>query len=258
MEPLEKKRSAGLSIQAMRIWGMIFAAAGILGRGLLQNGLLQIHVLSGEELYHLLSQSGSAMILTTISLVLQAMETCAVPIFAFILLEGVKHTSSMKRYFLRVFALALVCELPYNLAICGSWLDLSSRNPVFGLVVSLVVLYFFKRYEEGSPIHYMIRFVVFLAGLLWLMLLSVEYGLPMLLLTLVLWLVRNQPRYRILVGALATVLCCFFSLFFMAAAMSFLILHFYEGEKGHGSRLGNYLVYPLLLLAVGLVTQFAL
>lgn len=256
MDSLTERPATGLSTQALRIWAIVFTAAGIIGRGLLQNGILHLNDLNGEELLSLLSTSKVSMILATAALLLQAVETCAVPIFAFLLVEGMKHTSSVRMYFVRILAVAMISELPYNLAMSGSWVDMQTRNPVFGLLFSLVVLYFFRRYGEKNPGHYLVRIMVILAAVLWLGFLGVEYGLPTLVLTLILWAVRNQPKYRILVGALAAVVCCLFSLFFMAAAMSFLILHFYEGERGEGNRLVNYGIYPMLLLLVGLVANY--
>jgi hypothetical protein len=258
MDSLKERPATGLTTQALRVWALVFAAAGILGRGLLQNGFLQVTLLDGEELLALLNGSNRTMILATVSIVLQAVETCAIPIFAFLLVEGIQHTSSVRRYFLRVLMVAVISELPYNLAMWGKWTELQSRNPVFGLVISLVVLYFFRRYSDKSPGQYLIRIFVVLAAVLWTGFLGIEYGMPTLILSVVLWAVRNYPKYRILVGALAAAVCCMFSLFFMAAAMSFLILHFYEGEKGTGSRLANYGIYPLLLLLVGLVANYVI
>ncbi len=256
MDSLRERPATGLSIQALRIWALVFAAAGILGRGLLQNGILQVNLLDSDELLAILNGSNRSMILATVAIVLQAVETCAVPIFAFLLVEGMQHTASAQRYFLRVLAVALISELPYNLCMTGKWVDMQTRNPVFGLLICLMALYFFRRYEQKTPGQYLIRIFVVLAAVLWVGFLGVEYGLPSLILSLVLWAVRNQPKYRILVGALAAVVCCLFSLFFMAAAMSFLILHFYEGEKGNGNRLSNYAIYPLLLLIVGLTASY--
>ena len=78
-------------------------------------------------------------ILATIALVCQAVSTCAVPIFAFLLVEGFLHTSDWKRYLTRVSLMALAAEIPYNLAMSSKLIDLSSRNPAFGLVLSFVL-----------------------------------------------------------------------------------------------------------------------
>ena len=136
-----RKRSSGISSNGLRTWGMFFLLAGMLGKSILQNGLLNLGAVSFGQLLEQMQTSRAAMLYATLALVLQAMETCAVPIFAFLLVEGVEHTSSLRNYALRVAGLAVLSELPYNLATSGKLLDTTSRNPVFGLVVCLVMVY---------------------------------------------------------------------------------------------------------------------
>ena len=57
---------------------------------------------------------------------------------------------------------------------------------------------------------------------------------------------------RSMAGAAASILCCLFSMFFLAAPMGFLAIHFYNGEKGADNRWVNYLAYPVLLLMIGM------
>ena len=102
MERLENRRPRGIDSKALRTWGLLFAAAGIIGRGTIQAHMLGIGHLSGQELLTALGATEQAMQLATISLILQALEVCALPIFALLLTEGMQHTSSKKAYFLRV------------------------------------------------------------------------------------------------------------------------------------------------------------
>ena len=37
--------------------------------------------------------------------------------------------------------------------------------------------------------------------------------------------------------------------------MGFLVVHFYNEERGEGNRLVSYLFYPVILLVVGLAAQ---
>lgn len=127
-----RKRSSGISSNGLRTWGMFFLLAGMLGKSILQNGLLNLGAVSFGQLLEQMQTSRAAMLYATLALLLQAMETCAVPIFAFLLVEGVEHTSSLRNYALRVAGLAVLSELPYNLATSGKLLDTTSRNPVFG------------------------------------------------------------------------------------------------------------------------------
>ena len=105
MERLSSSRpTSGLHTGNLRAWAMLFAIAGIVSRSILQNRLLGVGSNSMQELLEMMQTSETAMIITTISLVLQAVETVAVPIFVFLLFEGFQHTSDWKKYFVRVAA----------------------------------------------------------------------------------------------------------------------------------------------------------
>jgi hypothetical protein len=129
MERLGNTRpTSGLHAGSLRAWGMLFAIAGIISRGILQNKMLGVGSLGPEELKALMDNSDTAMIIATIALVLQAMETVAVPIFVFLLAEGFRHTSDWKKYFVRVAGLAVLTEIPFDLAVNGKVLDLTRTS----------------------------------------------------------------------------------------------------------------------------------
>lgn len=253
MERINERRPSGIGGNGLRAWGMIFLTLGVFGRGILQGRLLGIGSVTGEELLTIMNGSGTAMTIASISLVLQAVETCAAPIFAFLLVEGVVHTSSMKNYLLRMLGLAAVTEIPYNLAISGKVLDMSGRNPMFGMVLCLILLWFFRYYAGKGAGKTLIKIVVTIAAVLWAQMLRIGFGAPMVILTTVIWFSRRMANYRVFLGAMAAVVCTLFSPFFLASPMGFLAVHLYNGEPGEQNRWVRYLTYPVILLIVGLV-----
>lgn len=257
MERLREKQPTGISGSTLRKWAQLFLAAGVIGRGVLQRYLLGIGSVTAEELVQAMQSSDSTMLIVTVSLVLQAMETCALPIFAFLVVEGFQHTSQFKEYLLRVLGAALLTEIPYNLAIGGAVLDFGSRNPVFGTVLVLITLHFYQRYSEKSAKNFGIKALVTLAAIVWGEILGIEFGAAMVIVSCVLWACRKKPMYRNFAGVAASMVCSLTSLFFMASPMAFLPIHFYNGEQGTENRVGNYLFYPVLLLVVGLACKFA-
>lgn len=247
MERIQENRPAGIGRSGLRAWGMIFLAAGIIGRSVIQTHILGLGSQTMAQLFEILNSSDTAMGLVTLSLVLQAVETCAAPIFAFLLVEGVQRTSDRTRYFLRVLGLALVTEIPYNLAMGGKVLDMSSRNPVFGLVLSMIMLLFYQRYSDRGVKNTAIKLVVTLAAIVWGQMLKVDSGAPLALIVSVLWLMRKKPSYRSFVGMAAAVMCTGFTPFYLASPMGFLVVFLYNGEEGESSRVVNYLAYPVML-----------
>lgn len=252
MERLGQNKPSGLHAGNLRAWGMLFAVAGIISRSLLQNQMLGMGIRNPAELLELMQSSETAMAIATAALVLQAMETVAVPIFVFLLAEGFRHTSSRKNYFFRVAGLALLTEIPFDIAMNQKVLEFGTQNPVLGLVLCMIVLYLFERFSGKK----LIRVIMALAGLAWALMLKIEHGIPMVLMVCVIYLFRNKRMFMGFSGMAAAALCTGISPFYLAAPMGFLVTHFYNGEPGNSSRLVNYLFYPVLLLAVGLAAMF--
>ena len=253
MERLGNARPSGLHSGSLRTWAMLFAIAGIISRCLLQNTLLGVGTHSMQELMEMMQADQTAMIITTVSLVLQAMETVAVPIFVFLLFEGFQHTSNWQKYLTRIAGLAVVTEIPYDLAMNAKALDFSSQNPVIGLVLCFVLLLLFRRFAGKK----LICVAMALAGFVWALMLKIDHGIPMMLMICVMHLFRNKKMFMGFSGMAAAALCTGLSPFYLVAPMGFLAIHFYNGEKGNSSRLVNYLFYPVALLVMALVAKFA-
>lgn len=256
MERLRKHANRGLSKRQLVFWGMLFVLAGMVGRSYLQNRVLQIGTLTGQQLLEVMSSSGAAMAAATASLVMQALETCAVPIFAFLLADGFQKTKSRRKMFLSLALTAVISELPYNLVMSGKLVDLTSRNPVVAMVIGMLVLYFFRRYEEKTMKNVLVKIAVSIAAALWCVMLNVTHGVALLVVTVVMWALRNKGQLRVLFGAVAATACSIMSLFYMVSAMGVLPVHLYrEEEEQTEDGVMLYLAYPVLLLAVGMLSN---
>ena len=254
MERLGNTKPSGMNANGLRAFGMIFLLAGIISRSVLQNQLLGLGSITGAGLLAAMQSSSSAMLIATIALILQAVETCAVPIFAFLLVEEFRNTESLKKYALGVAIVAVAAEIPYNLAMGQSVIDLSSRNPAFSLLLGLALLYLYNRFA-GQKV---ICVVATIAGFAWAWMLGIEHGVPMVLLVAAMWLFRDKPMVRGFVGAAVAVVSTIGSMFYLASPMSFLAIHFYNGEPGADNKIMNIVIYPAMLLVIGLVAMFVL
>lgn len=237
---LRKIQTFALTGKSLHIWGMILLAAG-LAAIYLQNKTLGISGMTNSQLMQLLEEDASAMGSLTTVLILMLLEACAVPLYAFLLSEGADHTSHFGKYLLRVLGTAVLAQIPYSFVAGG-------LNPVFGAVMSLVMLYFFRRYPEKKAGHIAIKAIAVIGTYLWSNMMGIAYGGPCVLLTAVLWALRKRPNLRMFFGMLVSLACSVFSVFFMMSPLAFLVIYFYNGEPGEGNRLVNYLAYPVMLV----------
>lgn len=252
----QTNRTRGMSGSALRFAGYLFLLAGVAGRGLIQNAMLGLNGLDTQGMLAVLEQSPDAMILATVSIVLQALESCAVPIFAFLLVEGFQKTSNYKNYLMRVVLVAVASEIPYNLTFGGSVLAMNSRNPVFAMALCLLMLYFYQYCSARSVKNTAIKAVVTVAAILWSGMLGMEHGAFLVLMVAVFWLMRGKPGFQMLVGCGAAGVSTVFSLFNLTAPFSCLLLYLYNGEKGESNRVFNLICYPLMLLVAGIAALY--
>lgn len=248
MEQNVKKRKRGFNARTLRLWGIVFLAAGIVGRGVVQTHMLGISGDGSQNLLDVLSTIPNAMTLAAFSIAMQAAETCAVPIFAMLLIEGMQNTSDFKAYFLRVFTLAVFSEIPFNLAFSAKLFDLKSRNAVWGILICMFMLYLWRNYEGKSKKNALIKFFIAIVAILWCEMLKVDFGAALVIIVSILWAFRKNTLFFNFAGAAAAMSCTLISPFFLASPMGFLAVHSYNGDEDTNSHTYNYLLYPVLLI----------
>ena len=258
MERLRTGQPRGLSGTGLRRWGMLFLALGIFGRSILQNRFLGIAGMSTQQLLDAMSGSADVMTAVTVALILQFIECCATPIFCLLAAEGMAHTRDAQKYLLRVFGIAVISEIPYNFAMSGNLLDTASRNPVFGLALALLLLYLYGRFGDRKAVNVLYKLAFTVAALFWVAVLKIDHGLPCLVLTLAFWVFRRRLTVRNLIAGAAAMLCSLYSIFYMAAPMGMILLHFYNGQREEQeNKTVNYLFYPVVLAVIGLIGVLA-
>lgn len=255
MERLNQPTKKGPGKHQVLLWGILFLLAGVLGRCILQNKVLQMGSLTSQQLLEAMSASNT-MAAATAALVMQALETCAIPVFAFLLVDGYEKYRSRKTMLLYLVIAAAVSEIPYNYAMYGQLLHTASRNPAFAMVIGMAVLYFFNRYREKSFANVLVKIFVAMAAVLWAVILNVDHGAALLVVTITMWALRGKKHFLTLFGGAAASACVLFSPFYIVSAMGIFPVHLCREEETEDPALLPYLIYPILLCAAALLSIF--
>lgn len=201
----------------------------------------------------------------------------AFPIFAFQIAEGFVHTSSFKKYALRLSVFALVTEIPFNLFYCSRWFNPYHQNVLFTLLLGLLAIYVLdnlKKNFKGKNIAF---------SLLWIALISVaatlgfaDYGFLGMLTVVMFYILRDFPfAWLAQLAAMVLINVVFFEgqvapveLFGKTfeipyqgfAVFSLVPIWLYGGRKGKSSKImqyGFYAFYPVHMLVLYLIKTFA-
>ncbi|MBQ7416372.1 MAG: hypothetical protein IJW14_05005 [Oscillospiraceae bacterium] len=252
-------RPKGMSRQTLRIWGMLFLAAGIAGQSIIQNVILNIQSISSADFGKLLEDNNN-FVMAAVAFLLQLLMACAIPIFTFLLVDGFQRTSSVKNYALRVAGVALLSEIPYNLAMTGKWIDLDSRNPMIAMALGMVMLIIYDHYSGKSFKNVMIKILVVVFSILWVEMLRINDGMAIVIMISSLWFMRKNRSLQVFGGCVIMFVCSAipFNPTYWLAPIVFLTVHFYNEEQGEENKVLNYLMYPGLLLAIGLIAKYAI
>lgn len=171
----------------------------------------------------------------------------AFPIFCFLLVEGFIHTSNAKKYAVRLFAFALISEVPFDLAFKSEVLEFASQNVFFTLAIGFVTLMVYKKVEEkefqNKFTKILVLILVALTGMFVAQILYTDYGYLGVLVIVLFYVFRENRFYQIASGGIMF-------LDNMTALFAFLPILAYNGKRGLKTKYVFYVFYPLHLLVL--------
>lgn len=184
----------------------------------------------------------------TVYLVMRKIGRLAFPIYCFFIVEGLEHTRDVKKYITRLVVFAFLSEIPFDYAFKGR-LTWEYQNVFFTLAIGLFCIWGVREMEErisGNMKQMLLKTLVIVAGTCLGNLLNTDYGGFGVFIIAILYLFRKNRMFQCVAGAVG------FS-WEVTAPVSFLLLYFYNGEKGR--KINKYLFYGfypvhLALLAV--------
>ena len=190
-------------------------------------------------------------------IVLRIIGRLAFPVFAYLISEGLLHTSSIKIYLWRLFVFALISEVPFDLAFHGTLYYPKSQNVFFTLFLGLAAIAFLHTYLSRNSVM-AIAFAA--AAALCAEILHSDYGWFGVAVVILFYCFKNYSTKGVLTFALLVSGYSLFygSLEFYAIASSVPIL-LYNGKKGNLNwKYFFYAFYPVHLLLLYFVSRVAI
>lgn len=172
----------------------------------------------------------------------------AFPIYCFLLVEGFFHTRNVMKYLRNCFLFAVISEIPFDMAIFGQVAYLQGQNVYFTLCIGLCALIVLDKYKARYEMKYALFKLVFVALAAYVgELLDVDYHWKGILFIIMFYYIRNMQEW-----IRNTAVVCAFA-YEITAPLAVIPIHLYNGERGRQMKYLFYAVYPLHLLAFGLI-----
>ena len=200
------------------------------------------------------------------------------PSFAFLLVEGYFHTSSLKKYMIRLLVFALISEIPFNLAMGSRVFYPIHQNVLWSFLLSLLLIHWNEKARKSGKLWK--RIVVGAAsvavGAMLGLLTMVDFYHAGVLTALTFYFFRGKKWWNYLAQLLclwyinveilsgfAYELHLFGTTFFLVrqgfALLALLPIWLYKGRQGHHSKAFRwfcYVFYPAHLLILGLLKLY--
>ena len=178
----------------------------------------------------------------------------AFPIFCFLAVEGFLHTHNVKGYLGRLLLFGLLSEVPFDLAFFRTPFAPQHQNVYWTLALGVLAMAGLKRFEKENGLPGW-QGLVWAGGCAALALAAnTDYHAIGVLIICTLYLTRADRKRQCLAGALLF-------LFELTAPLAFVLVWFYNGQRGACSPLQKkafYWFYPVHLLVLAGITNLML
>ncbi|MDY3920494.1 MAG: TraX family protein [Candidatus Limivivens sp.] len=240
-----------ITADGLKLFACVTMLIHTVGVAVIQNGMIHLDRYTTEGLSAAMAEDSHLMLLAGLGSAAQLIGGLAVPVFAFLLVEGFRNTSSFRRYLLTMLAFALLSEVPYDLAVQQKLVDFSSQNALVTMVICLLMLYSLSMGKQVPGMTgKLVRFLIVLGAVIWVSLFRAEFGLCMVLLTAIFYLFYTKNVLKTILGILV-------SLLYVTGPVSFYGIWCYNGvRKDRLPKYVYYAFYPLHLLILGIAAKW--
>ena len=179
--------------------------------------------------------------------ILRIIGRIAFPIFAYTLVEGFIHTRDVRKYLMRLGILAIISEIPFDLAFFRCAFAWGHQNVFFTLFLGILMLWLAIQAPDKVR-----RFLYILAMLLLADFLNTDYGSWGLLMILVYYYFRESKLIKYIGIIIINVFLMGYTQVY--APFALIPIAFYNGEQGIKCKKFFYGFYPVHLIIIYLIS----
>ena len=225
------------------------------------------------------------------TLYFNAIGRIAFPLFCFMLVEGYKHTSNLKKYMLRLFIGALISQIPFQILVVNYMhAKPFAINVLFTLLFGLFALSIWnyklpnKEEKQNKDIDnnkysftindvfiWIVKIILIALLIIIASFANFDYGNVGIILILAIFLLFKKGKIIskiafliILIGlsifnyrqAIIDALPWGITFVITASIVPFIFMCLYNGKKGPNTKYGLYVIYPLHLIILELIRHF--
>lgn len=240
-----EKKSRGISHFILKIIAYVFMLADLVASYIFETHVFDVSTLVAD------GASDGYTTAQLIDLFLRLAGGIAFPIFCFLIVEGLLHTSDIKKYILRLAITAVITEFIWDMANGSAIFDFSSQNPLFTLFTGLITIMIIDRFKG----HTIITALSTCAGIVLCSFINSQFGTfgYGVILIVLMYYTRERKLFFNIFGILLTVIASLFN-GYIFAALAFTIIPLYNGKRGGPKAVVPfYFIYPAVLLILHLV-----
>lgn len=175
----------------------------------------------------------------------------SMPLFAWLIANGARHTHNINAYLIRIFLFAFISQVPYSFANHLVDPSFSSLNVLFTLGLGLIAIFFIRKTENRQM---WLLIAVICAGIAHL--LHTDYGALGVLSTVCFYLFFNNFKYMVL----SQIILFLFPYIFLSqyrqgsiepfGLFALVFIAFYNNKEGLKAKYLFYIFYPLQYVVI--------
>lgn len=182
-------------------------------------------------------------------MILRLIGRISFPIFAYVLVEGFFYTRDVKKFLMRLGALAIISEIPFDMMASQKILEFGHQNVFFTLFLSVLAMYFMAK-----TINPILQLIIAGASMFLANLVQSDYRYVGVLIVLWFYCWRNKAWIKYLGFILICLL--FFGTIGIFTSIAIIPIFLHSGKQGPKCKWLFYFFYPAHLLVIGMISIY--